>query len=568
MIIYFLFISILGLRLIKNFSSVPEPEMPPCDFYPQKYEGISYEKVDSIRKELINPTLFHYYKKPLFIVQGHMQWLFDDTGKRYLDLFGGIVTVSVGHCHPKVTKTAVEQLGKLWHTTNIYYHPNIHEYAEKLTQRLPGNLKVCFFTNSGSEANDLAMLMSRIYTGNFDVSMNPDPYRGIWGGSFCRDSPIQTDRKCSCSPGECQAADSYANELNDVLMTSVNKKGMAAFFAESIQGVGGTVQFPKGFLKKAYELVRSRGGLCIADEVQTGFGRLGTHYWGFQTHDVMPDIVCMAKGMGNGFPIGGVVTTPEIAKSIANALHFNTYGGNPVSTAVASKVLDVIDEDHLQENCRIVGTHFLHKLSALRNEFEIVGDVRGKGLMIGVEFVTDKQSKTPLPAEDYSMIQEECKKMGILTGNGGGNQRVLIEVECGLLHHWMTDCGGQTSRMFTAAQPVNKIGVLRASNGIVDITGFPIMGKDLLKNTCAAIDFSNVTLKAADGKIVNFLLEDSPRLLLKSTQPINFLNIRYWFIYSLQVMRIKPPMCITRADADFTVDVLRKSIQTYMEKKQ
>ncbi|XP_053304107.1 alanine--glyoxylate aminotransferase 2, mitochondrial [Spea bombifrons] len=437
----------------RKLSSDGIPQMPPCDFKPQEYQSLPYERVLDIRKNLLSPALVTYYKKPILLHQGHMQWVFDSDGRRYLDLFAGIVTVSVGHCHPKVTEAAQKQLGRLWHTTNIYLHPPIHEYAEKLTSLLPGNLKVLYLTNSGSEANDLALMMARIHTGNFDIiglrtgyhgaspytlgvtslsaykgafpngfgchaTMCPDVFRGIWGGSHCKDSPVQTIRKCSCSPGFCEAKDKYINQLKETLSTSTPKK-VAAFIAEPIQGVGGAVQYPKGYLKEAYELIRERGGLCIADEVQTGFGRTGSHFWGFQTHDVMPDIVTMAKGIGNGFPMGAVVTTPEIAKSFAESQHFNTFGGNPIASTVGSAVLDVIEEDGLQNNCEVVGTYFLKQLEKLRDRFEIVGDVRGKGLMIGIEMVKDKKTLQPLPAEEMNLIWEDCRDMGVLLGKGG-----------------------------------------------------------------------------------------------------------------------------------------------------
>jgi len=358
-----------------------------------------------------------------------MQWLWDVNNKRYLDLFAGIVTVSVGHCHPRVNKALHDQIDNLWHTTSIYLYPTLSEYAQKLTSKMPGRLKACLFVNSGSEANDLAMYLARLYTGRFEIlslrnayhgmspytmgltslhtwkfsvptgngilqTMNPDVYRGVWGGKHCRDSPIQSDRDCSCKPNECQACDNYVDQVRDVLVHSAPKGGkIAAFFAESIQGVGGAVQFPKDFVRKTAEIVQSNGGLYVADEVQTGFGRTGSNYWGFQNHNAMPDIVTMAKGIGNGFPMAAVVTTPEIADLLGQALHFNTFGGNPMACAVGSAVLDVIDEEKLQENCANVGTYFLEELAKLKDEFEIVGDVRGKGLMIGVEMVENKKNK-------------------------------------------------------------------------------------------------------------------------------------------------------------------------------
>ncbi|XP_075040502.1 alanine--glyoxylate aminotransferase 2, mitochondrial isoform X2 [Mixophyes fleayi] len=427
--------------------------MPPCDFIPEKYESLPYERVMDIRNKNLSIALSTYYKKPILLHQGHMQWVFDHEGRRYLDLIGGIVTVSVGHCHPKVTEAAKKQMSRLWHTTNIYLHSPIHEYAEKLTSRLPGKLKVLYMTNSGSEANDLAMFMARLYTGNFDLislrsgyhgaspytlgvtshsaykpgvangfgchsTMCPDVFRGIWGGSHCRDSPVQTTRTCSCSPGSCDAKDRYIEQFKETLDTSAAKK-LAGFIAEPIMGVGGAIQYPKGFLKEAYQLIRARGGICIADEVQTGFGRTGSHFWGFQTHDVTPDIVTMAKGIGNGFPMAAVVTTEEISNSFAQALHFNTFGGNPMAATVGSAVLDAIDEGDLQNNCKLVGTYLLLEMAKLRDKFENIGDVRGKGLMIGIEMVTDKETRQPLPTQEMNLIWEDCKDNGVLLGKGG-----------------------------------------------------------------------------------------------------------------------------------------------------
>ncbi|XP_032061931.1 alanine--glyoxylate aminotransferase 2, mitochondrial isoform X2 [Aythya fuligula] len=396
--------------------------MPPCNFVPEKYQSYSYERMLKIREQNVSPALRTFYKKPLLLHQGYMQWLFDYEGRRYLDLFAGIVTVSVGHCHPKVTMAIQKQLARLWHTTNIYMHPSIQEYAEKLTLLLPDPLKVVYLTNSGSEANDLAMFMARLYTRNFDIisfrgayhggspyalgltsigpykhgvangfgcstTMLPDVFRGPWGGSNCRDSPVQTVRKCSCSEGVCHANDQYIEQFKDTLNTCVPKT-IAGFISEPIQ-------------------------------VQTGFGRTGSHFWGFQTHGVVPDIVTLAKGIGNGFPMAAVVTTKEIANSLAQNLHFNTFGGNPLACVVGAAVLDAIEEDHLQKNSEDVGTYMLLELAKLRDKFEIVGDVRGKGLMIGIEMVTDKDTRHPLPTEEISEIWEDCKDMGVLIGRGG-----------------------------------------------------------------------------------------------------------------------------------------------------
>uniref|UniRef100_A0A674NIV7 Alanine--glyoxylate aminotransferase 2, mitochondrial n=1 Tax=Takifugu rubripes TaxID=31033 RepID=A0A674NIV7_TAKRU len=418
-------------------------------------QGMSKERMLEIRQQNCFPMTMKvtFYKKPVFIHQGHMQWLWDVDGKRYLDLFAGVATVSVGHSHPKVTAAAERQLKRLWHTTNIYVYPTLHEYCEKLASNLPEPLKVVYLTNSGSEANDLAVMLARLHTGNFDIitfrgsyhggspqstglvsnhsykypvasslgctnTMCPDVFRGIWGGSHCRDSPVQTIRECSCAQGHCMAKDQYISQLRETFATSVPSR-IAAFFGEPIQGVGGAVQYPKNYLKEAFELVRERGGLCIADEVQTGFGRTGSHMWGFQSHGVIPDIVTMAKGIANGFPMGAIVTTPEIAASFNKAVHFNTFGGNPVASAIASSVLDTVKEDGLQKNSLDVGTHLMTELAKLRDKYEIIGDVRGKGLMIGVEMVKDKASRDPLSPEVMSEIFEDVKDMGVLIGKGG-----------------------------------------------------------------------------------------------------------------------------------------------------
>lgn len=254
--------------------------------------------------------------------------------------------------------------------------------------------------------------------------MNPDVFRGVWGGSKCRDSPIQTDRKCSCSQ-TCEASAKYVEQLQKVLQYSVPKGKVAGMFAESIQGVGGTVQFPKGYLKSAAKLIREHGGLIISDEVQTGFGRTGDHFWGFEGHDIVPDIVTMAKGIGNGYPLGAVVTNLDIAKSLTKALYFNTYGGNPVASAVGMAVLDVIEEEKLQENSKNVGTHLLLELSKLKKDFPIIGDVRGKGLMIGIEFVDKPETTAPLAPEKFMDIWNFSKEAGVLIGKGGYYGQVL-----------------------------------------------------------------------------------------------------------------------------------------------
>src|SRR5205809_6065086 len=418
----------------KSSPRTASASLPPTNHKPRPYAGPSAEEVLALRKQFLNPGIFLYYKKPLMIVEGKMQYVWDDTGKRYLDGLGGIVTISVGHCHPDVMEAARQQNETLQHSTTIYLHPNIDEDAEKLASKMPGDLKVCYFVNSGSEANDLALLMARAYTGNYDVialrnayhggstltmgmtgnrawkfnvphsfgvhhAITPDPYRGLWG----RD--------------DVDAGKKYAADLKN-LIDFATPGQVAAFIAESIQGVGGCVVFPDNYLKHAYEHVRAAGGVCIADEVQAGFGRTGTHYWGFETQGVTPDIVTMAKGIGNGCPLGAVVTTPKIAQTLTQRIHFNTFGGNPAACAIGKAVLEVIEKEKLQENALKMGGIILSGLQKLKAKYKIIGDVRGKGLMLGVEMVKDRVTKEPAK-EECAQVMETCKEMGLLLGKGG-----------------------------------------------------------------------------------------------------------------------------------------------------
>ncbi|KAH9615772.1 hypothetical protein KSS87_006396 [Heliosperma pusillum] len=405
------------------------PKIPSFDYKPKTYKGPLTDDVLKKRKTYLGPSLFHYYQTPLNIVEGKMQYLFDETGRRYLDAFAGIVTVSCGHCHPEILNAIVEQSQLLQHATTIYLHHAIGDFAEALASKMPGNLKVVYFVNSGTEANELAMLMARLYSGNhgmislrnayhggsagtigltalntwkysipqgdIDHVINPDPYRGIFGSD----------------------SSAYARDVQEHIDFGTSGK-VAGFIAETIQGVGGAVELAPGYLKQVYDIVHKAGGVCIADEVQTGFGRTGSHYWGFQTQGVVPDIVTMAKGIGNGLPLGAVVTTPEIASVMSQKIQFNTFGGNPVCSAGGLAVLRVIDKEKRQEHCAQVGSHLIERLKHLQQKHDIIGDVRGRGLMVGIELVTDRGAKTPAKTET-GIVFEKLRELGVLVGKGG-----------------------------------------------------------------------------------------------------------------------------------------------------
>lgn len=410
-------------------NGVDVPKMPPFDYSPPPYTGPTADEILAQRKEYLSPSMFYFYNKPLNIVDGKRQYLFDENGRRYLDGFGGIATVSCGHCHPDVVEAIVNQTKRIQHSTILYLNHAIGDFAQALANKLPGNLKVVFFTNSGTEANELAMLIARLYTGCHDIislrnayhgnaagtmgataqgnwkfnviqsgvhhAVNPDPYRGVFG-----------------SDGE-----KYAKDVQDLIDFGTSGH-VGGFMCEAIQGVGGIVELAPGYLPAVYNSVKKAGGLFIADEVQSGFARTGSNFWGFEGHGVVPDIVTMAKGIGNGIPLGAVVTTPEVAEVLTRRNYFNTFGGNPVSTAAGLAVLKVIEKEKLQENALVVGSYLKERLNALKNKYELIGDVRGRGFMLGVELVTDRELKTPAKAETVH-VMDKMKDLGVLIGKGG-----------------------------------------------------------------------------------------------------------------------------------------------------
>ena len=376
---------------------LPQFKLPVCRHTPRPYDGPSREEVLAMRHQYVNPGVLTYYRDPLMIVEGNMQYLWDETGKRYLDAFAGIVTVSVGHCHPHVAKAVKEQAGTLQHTTTIYLHPTIAQFAAKLASKMPADpsgvpLDRTYFTNSGSEANEIAVLMSREITGNQDVIGLRNGYHGGTAtamgltalGTWKFASNPQSNISHSV-PGYCYRCPlgleysscelKCAHDIKNVIEYQTPGE-IACFIGEPIQGVGGTVVPPPEFFEIVYRLVREHGGLCIADEVQGGFGRTGKHYWSHQNWGVKPDIITMAKGIGNGAPLGAVTTTDKTASTMTRRIHFNTFGGNPVSMASGLATMEVIDAEGVQENAAVVGDFLIDGLGELQEKHELIGDVR------------------------------------------------------------------------------------------------------------------------------------------------------------------------------------------------
>jgi alanine-glyoxylate transaminase / (R)-3-amino-2-methylpropionate-pyruvate transaminase len=410
--------------------------LPQCDHQPRPYSGPPKEKVLADRQAYLNPGLFHIYDEPLMIVEGHLQYVWDEKGTRYLDAYAGIVSISAGHCHPKITARTQEQLATLTHTTTIYLHPTAPQYARKLAAHFPpeSGLTQTYFVNSGSEANELALLAAREATGNYDVIALRNGYHGGLAatmgatatGTWKFKSNLSINQKytlpgycyrCPCSLTYPSCDLRCARDIEDVIRFETSGH-IAAFIAESIQGVGGVIVPPPEYFPIIYDIVRKHGGLCIADEVQSGFGRTGDHFWGFENFGITPDVVTMAKGIGNGFPLGAMTARIEVATTLKNKLHFNTFGHNPVAMTQGLATLEVIDTEHLQRNARVVGGYLKDLLLELQQKHPLIGDVRGLGLMLGVELVTDRSTKEPATAAAARLV-EQARRRQLLLGKGG-----------------------------------------------------------------------------------------------------------------------------------------------------
>jgi 4-aminobutyrate aminotransferase-like enzyme/Ser/Thr protein kinase RdoA (MazF antagonist) len=420
----------------------PDPNLLlgiPAERFPAR--ELAFAETLARRRALLGKNLSISYQRPLKIVRGWMQSLYDETGRAYLDVYNNVPLV--GHSRPRVVKAARDQLALL-NTNTRYLHDNVNRYAERLTRLLPGPLRVCFFVNSGSEANELALRLARAQTKREDVIVLEHAYHGHTntlidispykfdgpGGSgkkpWVHVAPLADDYRGLYRRDDKEAGAKYARHVQEILSrTRSEGRGVAAFIAETLPSVGGQVVFPPGYLAEVYSHVRAAGAVCIADEVQVGFGRLGTHFWGFETQSVIPDVVVLGKPIGNAFPLAAVVTTQEIANAFNNGMEFfSTFGGNPVACAAGLAVLDILEEEKLQDHALRVGAHLMSGLKALQARHILIGDVRGSGLFLGIDLVLDRDTREPAPLQ-ASYVVNRLRDCGILTGTDGPHHNVI-----------------------------------------------------------------------------------------------------------------------------------------------
>jgi 4-aminobutyrate aminotransferase-like enzyme len=398
-----------------------------------KVVGSRSEEVIRKHKEFLWPAVTNYYQEPLVADRASMQYLWDIEGNKYLDFFGGIVTIGLGHCNPKVTSKIKAQVDQLQHTSTLYANEAIVALAEKLAEITPGKLQKSFFTNSGTEANEAAILLARMVGPSYEVVALRHGYSGgstlakgvtaqaAWrkGGVIGVGVSHAVNPYCYRCPLHLKYPDcgvACANDVENLIQTGTSGS-IAAFLAEPIQGVGGFITPPPEYFKIVYRIVKNYGGLFISDEVQTGFGRTGRKWFGIEQWEVTPDMITCAKSMANGTPVGATITTAELADKF-QGLTISTFGGNPVTSVAARAVIEVIEEEHLLENTYVVGGYFRKSLEELREKYPLIGDVRGMGMMQALELVRDRQTKEPAAAE-AAQLMERARGNGLLIGKGG-----------------------------------------------------------------------------------------------------------------------------------------------------
>jgi 4-aminobutyrate aminotransferase-like enzyme len=390
-------------------------------------------------KEYLFPAVSMYYQDPIALVRGDGHHVWDDTGKRYLDAFGGVLTVSVGHANPKVVQAIVDQVKKISHTSTLYASAPQGDLAEKLASIAPGNLKKSFFTSSGTEANETAMNAARHATGRMELIVLRHSYSGRSAQTLTACGQFGWKKLPPMVPGIHHAHAPYcyrcpfnlqypscgikcAEDIEELIQTETSGE-IAAFMAETIIGSGGFIVPPAGYFEKAAAIARKYGGLFISDEVQTAWGRTGEHWWGIQHWNVTPDLMVSAKGMGNGTPVAVTMATPEVADKFPGTT-FATFGGNPVSMAASLSTIQVIEDQDLLQNCKTTGTYLGEQFAELKQKHPLVGDARGMGMMQALELVEDRKTKKPA-AKATLKVFEETKRRGVLIGKGGVHGNVI-----------------------------------------------------------------------------------------------------------------------------------------------
>lgn len=388
------------------------------------------------RRNLLGPAYALFYQEPLHLVRGEGVWLYDTDGRKYLDMYNNVP--HVGHCHPQVVDALQQQIARL-NTHTRYLHDNVLDYAERLTGKLADGLDTAMFSCTGSEANELALRIARTVTGGSGIVVTEFAYHGntqatheISTSEFAaedRAEHIVAVPFPDTYRGEFRGAgagEEYAGYIAQAI-DELGRRGIkpAAFIIDTIISSGGVVEPPPGYLRKAAEIIRKAGGMFIADEVQPGFGRTGRYFWGYEVDGMVPDIVTMGKPMGNGHPLAATITRREIVDEFAaSGRYFNTFGGNPVSCAAGLAVLDIIEQEGLQENARVVGEYIIAGLQDLARKHEVIGDIRGNGLFIAVELVKDREQREP--ATDYTVdVVNGLKNRGVLTGSIGPDENIL-----------------------------------------------------------------------------------------------------------------------------------------------
>ena len=402
-------------------------------FQGEQTSAFDRQALINARHRFLSPSLGTasiYPDNPLILTHGQGQYVFDENNKRYLDCTAQNLCISLGFAHPVTMRMAGEQMHRLQHTTTLFFNEQPIRYAEELVAHLPADVDwVVQLVNSGAEAIDLAYMMARAHTGHLEMVALRNAYHGLQFGaggstSFSGNrwiSPSTQGFVHAIHPDQYKGVfgpgvTPYLDELKRLIAASTCGRS-AGMIIEPIQGSGGVVPMPAGYMKGAFEIVRAAGGVCISDEVQTAFGRLGSHYWGFEAHEAIPDIIVLGKGMGNGFTIAGVVCRREIAESFAKMRWFNTYAHNPMAAAAARSVLKVVDDEGLQANAQRCGDRLMAGLATLKARHDLIGDVRGSGLMLGIEMVRDRTTKEPA-VEEGSRVQARLRESGFIMVKG------------------------------------------------------------------------------------------------------------------------------------------------------